>query len=96
MRGGVLAVLADRPRRPADAGGGDAGAQRAELDGRVDGAHDGLGLCDVAVDVGAAEFVRDLLAALTVEVGDDHLRAARRELAGGRLADAGGTTGDDR
>src|SRR5205814_350985 len=70
--------------------------QWSELDRGIDRTDDRLGLRHVAVDVDATQLVGQLLATLTVEVGDDDLRATRSELTGGSLTDAGRAAGDQR
>ena len=79
MSRGVLAVFADRARRPADAGAVDRAPQRSQRHGGLDRRDDLLGVRHVAVDVGAADLLGDLCAEFIVEVGEDHFDPARRQ-----------------
>ena len=94
MRG---AVTPDGPRRPADARAADPGPQR--FPGGHREVHRGLHRRLVG-HVGAgeqpADLVRDLLAAVLVQVGDDHRGARRGEHSRGRLAEAARAAGNDR
>jgi hypothetical protein len=90
-----LAVLADGPLGPADAGRVDQGTQRAEVDGGVDRVQDLIGVGDVDGDEDATDLVRELPPAFGVEVGDDDPGALGGQLAGRGRTDAGRATGDD-
>ncbi|MBB3728717.1 hypothetical protein FHR33_004577 [Nonomuraea dietziae] len=90
------ALAVDGPLGPADARAVDDHANRlARGHGRVDGRLHVALVRYVRPDEDSAEFVGDRLAALLVEVGDDHGRALAGELAGRGLAQPAGPARDD-
>ena len=92
----VLAVAPDGAGGPADAGGGDEGAQRAELLGRLDRRDHLVDVGDVGLGEDAVDVLGHRLALLRVHVDDDALGAALGEVADGGLTEARGPSGDDR
>ena len=91
----VRAVLADGLHGRGDAGAIDQAHQLAQARG---GGHDGLAvgfLADVALDEDTADVLRDLFAALDLQIGDDDLAAVRGQHACRAFAEARGAAGDD-
>ena len=73
---GVVAVPADGPGGPTDAGAVDQRLERRHLDGRVDRGDDLLGLGDVGLDEQAAELLGQGFTLVRLEVGHDDADAA--------------------
>ena len=92
----VGAVLADRALRPADAGRVDEHAHRAHRLGHLDGVDDVVGLGDVDLGERPADLVGERLALVLLQVGDDDLRAPRRQQPRRRRADPRSPTRHDR
>ena len=91
-----LVVAVDRATGVPDAGGVDERTKRTHLRGGGDRSIGVVGGRHITLDEEATELRGDGLTLLLVEVGDDDTGAGGGQLAGRGLADAGGTSGDDR